>query len=206
MTNVKMVHEIATELVASGYSLGKAAPIAPYRGNNRMLVGIAALALPSIFVLLLGFFGIVSSLARGRGVRGDDRAVRRGRRIASRHARAFADRARGRAALCDRGVPFADPRASTKRRRTTLGAQLLRSVGWTLIAIVVALAGALVVVGLMSTPLAMEEIERFRGVKLVLAVPPLLALAACISSPPLSAAKLDAAHGRRVAGAAYHLG
>ena len=40
----------------------------------------------------------------------------------------------------------------------------------------VALLGALVVVGLMSSPLAMEEIERFRGVKAVLAVPPLVAL------------------------------
>jgi hypothetical protein len=40
----------------------------------------------------------------------------------------------------------------------------------------VALLGALVVVGVMSAPLAMEEIERFRGVRLVLALPPLIAL------------------------------
>jgi hypothetical protein len=56
------------------------------------------------------------------------------------------------------------------------GDQLLRSLGWTVVATVVALLGALVVVGLMSSPLAMEEIERFRGVKAVLAAPPLIAL------------------------------
>jgi hypothetical protein len=54
--------------------------------------------------------------------------------------------------------------------------QLLRCLGWTLAATGVALLGALVVVGLMSAPLAMEEIERFRGVKLVLSLPPLIAL------------------------------
>ncbi|MBV8529775.1 MAG: hypothetical protein JO104_00535, partial [Candidatus Eremiobacteraeota bacterium] len=50
------------------------------------------------------------------------------------------------------------------------------SFGWTLAATGVALLGALVVVGVMSSPLAMEEIERFRGVRLVLALPPLIAL------------------------------
>jgi hypothetical protein len=56
------------------------------------------------------------------------------------------------------------------------GTQTLRSLGWMLLATGVALLGALVVVGVMSSPLAMEEIERFRGVRLVLALPPLIAL------------------------------
>jgi hypothetical protein len=56
------------------------------------------------------------------------------------------------------------------------GSQLLRSVYWTCAATGVALVGALVVVGIMSSPLTMEEIERFRGVRLVLALPPLIAL------------------------------
>jgi hypothetical protein len=59
----------------------------------------------------------------------------------------------------------------------TMGAQLLRSLGWTLLSTCVALLGALVVVGLMSSPLIMEEVEPFRGVKLVLGAPPLIALA-----------------------------
>ena len=54
--------------------------------------------------------------------------------------------------------------------------QLLRSFGWTLAATGVALLGALVVVGVLSSPLTMEEIERFRGVRLILALPPLIAL------------------------------
>ena len=57
-----------------------------------------------------------------------------------------------------------------------LGPQLLRCIGWTLAATGVALLGALVVVGLMSSPLAMEEIERFRGVRAILVVPALIAL------------------------------
>ena len=36
----------------------------------------------------------------------------------------------------------------------------------------VTLAGALVVVGLLSTPLTMVEVERFAGVKLLLLLPP----------------------------------
>jgi hypothetical protein len=40
----------------------------------------------------------------------------------------------------------------------------------------VTLGGALTVVGLLSTPLTMTEIDRFLGVKYVLALPPLIAL------------------------------
>jgi hypothetical protein len=53
----------------------------------------------------------------------------------------------------------------------------VRSIGWTLAATGVTLLGALVVVGLMSSPLAMEEIVRFRGARMVLALPPLIAFA-----------------------------
>jgi uncharacterized integral membrane protein len=44
------------------------------------------------------------------------------------------------------------------------------------VALAVTLGGALVVIGLLSTPLTMMEIDRFSGVKLVLAAPPLIAL------------------------------
>ena len=174
-TNIKMVHEIATQLVASGYSLGKATPITLYRGNNRVLVGIAALALPSIFVLLLGFFGIyrlwLAVAAYGLTI------ALYGAGVVSHHdlfARSLIALA---AALLFAIAAFLSliP-AFNETPAPTMGSQLLRSVGWTLIAVAVALAGALVVVGVMSSPLAMEEIERFRGVKLVLALPPLFAL------------------------------
>ncbi|MGB8519570.1 MAG: DUF5693 family protein, partial [Candidatus Tumulicola sp.] len=66
--------------------------------------------------------------------------------------------------------------AFTEEPAERTGTQLLRCIGWALVATAVALLGALVVVGIMSSPLAMEEIERFRGVKLILALPPLISL------------------------------
>ena len=45
------------------------------------------------------------------------------------------------------------------------------------------LGGALVVVGLLSTPLTMLEVDRFSGVKLVLAAPPLIALLLYLFTP-----------------------
>jgi Family of unknown function (DUF5693) len=175
MTNVEMVHQIATELVASGYSLGKATPIPLYRGNNRVLVGVAALALPSIFVLLLGFFGLyrpwLAIAAYGLTI------ALYGAGVVSHHDMF----ARSLIALCA-ALLFAVAAflslipAFNESPAPTTGSQVLRSAGWTIIAIAVALAGALVVVGIMSSPLAMEEIERFRGVRLVLAGTPLIAL------------------------------
>jgi hypothetical protein len=174
-TNVKMVHEIATQLVASGYSLGKASPIPLYRGNNRVLIGIAALAVPSIFVLLLGVFGLyrpwlaIAAYALTLGLYGA--GVLAHHDMFARSLIALA----GALLFAVAGFLALIP-AFNETPAPSFGAQLLRSAGWTLIAIAVALAGALVVVGIMSSPLAMEEIERFRGVKLVLALPPLLAL------------------------------
>jgi Family of unknown function (DUF5693) len=175
MTNVKMVHEIATQIVAAGYSLGKATPIPLYRGNNRVLVGIAALALPSIFVLLLGFFGVyrpwMALAAYGLTV------ALYGAGVGLHHdmfARSLI--ALGSALLFAIAAFLALIPAFNEAPAGTTGAQILRSAGWTVIAIAVALAGALAVVGIMSSPLAMEEIERFRGVRLVLAGAPMLAL------------------------------
>jgi hypothetical protein len=174
-TNVEMVKQIADELKAHGFTLGRASPIPRYHGDNRLLVGVAALAVPSIFVLLLGVFGwyrknlaiaayalTLLLYAAGAALHHDmlARSV-----IALGGALLFAT-----AAFFAIGGAFVEPPAPK------LGGQLVRSIGWTLLATAVALLGALVVVGLMSSPLAMQEIERFRGVKLVLAFPPLAAL------------------------------
>jgi len=56
-SNVEMVRQIADDLHARGFLLKRAAPIPQYHGNNRILVGLAALAVPSIFVLLLAVCG-----------------------------------------------------------------------------------------------------------------------------------------------------
>jgi len=67
-------------------------------------------------------------------------------------------------------------RACSEEPAQRFSDQLVRSLGWTLLALGVTLVGALVIVGIMSSPLTMEEIERFRGIRLVLALPPLIAL------------------------------
>ena len=174
-TNVEMVAAIADQLKAGGFRLGRATPIPLYHGNNAVLVGLATLAVPSLFLVLLDFFGwyrrgwaiaayglTVALYAAGVGAHHDAfvRSV-----IALAGALLFAT-----AAFLVLIPAFAE----TPAERT--GTQILRCIGWTLAAVGVALVGALVVVGVMSSPLAMEEIERFRGVKLVLALPPLIAL------------------------------
>ena len=174
-TNVEMVKQIADELRADGFRLGRATPIPLYHGNNRALVGLAALAVPSIFVLLLDFFGwyrrrwavvayALTVLLYVAGIVAHHDAFARSA-IALAGALLFAT-----AALLILIPAWNETPAASR------GTQLARSLGWTLAATGVALLGALVVVGVMSSPLAMEEIERFRGVRLVLALPPLIAL------------------------------
>jgi len=174
-TNVEMVKAISDQLRADGYRLGRATPIPQYHGNNRVLVGVAALAVPSIFVLLLDFFGWYRRRLAAAAYAGTvvlylagtlthhDLAIRSA--IALAGALLFATAALLALIPAWNELPARDTRT-----------QLARSLGWTLVAVGVALLGALVVVGVMSSPLAMEEIERFRGVRLVLALPPLLAL------------------------------
>jgi hypothetical protein len=174
-TNVELVKAIANELKADGFRLGRATPIPPYRGNNRVLVGLAALAVPSIFVMLLETFGwyrrrlavaayALTVLLYVYGVVAHHDAFARSA-IALAGALLFAT-----AALL--GLVAAWNEMPAPR----FGTQFLRSLGWTLLATGIALAGALVVVGVLSSPLTMEEIDRFRGVRLILALPPLIAL------------------------------
>ena len=175
-SNAKIIADIASQLKESGFTLGKASPIPNYRGNNRYLVALAALGVPAIFVLLLGTLGW----------------YRRGLEIAA-YAATFALLVIGNYTHYDLDVRslfalaaallFATAaflmlgRAFTEEPRESTRAQIWRSLQWTLLATFVALLGALLVVGLMSAPLLMEEIARFRGVKLVLALPPVIALA-----------------------------
>ncbi|MFZ0364674.1 MAG: DUF5693 family protein, partial [Candidatus Cybelea sp.] len=175
-TNIEMVKAIADELRASGFRLGRATPIPQYHGNNRALVGLAALAVPSILVLLLEFFGwyrrrlavaayALTVLVYLAGVLSQHDAFARSA-IALVGALLFATAALLVLIPAWNEEPAASP-----------STQFARSLGWTLAATGVALLGALVVVGVMSSPLAMVEVERFRGVRLVLGLPPLISLA-----------------------------
>jgi hypothetical protein len=174
-TNVEMVKAIADELKAGGLRLGRATPIPEYHGNNRILVGIAALAVPSIFVLLLEALGWyrrwLAVTAYALTVLVYLAGLLAHHDMFARSAIALA----GALLFATAAFLILIP-AWNETPAPQLRTQLLRSLGWTLAATGVALVGALVVVGVMSSPLAMTEIDRFRGVKLVLVLPPLIAL------------------------------
>ena len=175
MTNVELVREIADDLRAHGFTLGRATPIPLYHGNNPMLVGLAALAVPAIFILLLGFYGWyrpwLGAAAYTLAVLLYAGGVLAHHDIFARSILALAGALLFAAAAFTTLAPafYEEPAA-------TPGAQILRSVRWTLVGTGAAVLGALVVIGVLSSPLLMEEVEAFRGVKLIIALPPLVAL------------------------------
>ena len=174
-TNIELVRQIASGLRARGFRLGRATPVPAFRVNP-LVVFIVSLAVPAIVMLLFEAFGVrrarlayvvfgacVLLLLAGYAVHHD---------LLARKLLALL----GAVSFATMGV-VAIPRAFTLPPPATYAASLaagLRTLG---VALAFALAGALVVVGLVSTPLLMEEIDRFTGVKAVLIVPPLLALA-----------------------------
>lgn len=174
-TNVELVRQIADDLRARGFRLGRAAPIPTYRGNNAVLVGLSTLAVPSIFALLLAFYGwyrrsiVISAYVltvlvyAGGYVTHHDILARS--ILALLAALLFATAAFTALAPAFYEVP-----------RARYGAQLGASIAWTLAATGVALLGAVAVIGILSSPLLMEEVEAFRGIHLVLLAPPLIAV------------------------------
>jgi hypothetical protein len=175
-TNVELVRQIAAGLLTRGFRAGTAAPVPKFRADSVLPVGVVALAVPSIFVLLLGMYGwyrrnwaiaaygLTILLYLGGYFSHHDLFTRS--ILALLGALLFAA-----AAFTALSGAFLETPASSS------GAQLARSLRWTALATGIALLGALVVIGLLSSPLLMEEIERFRGVKAVIGVPPLIALA-----------------------------
>jgi hypothetical protein len=175
-TNVEMVQQISEELAHHGFKFGRATPVPQFRGDNVLLVGLASLAVPSIFVMLLPLFGwyrrswaiaayALTVLLFAAGV------------VSHHEMFVRSVLALAGALLFSAAAFLALAPAFSEEPAAKFGDQLVRGVGWTLVATLVALVGALVVVGLLSSPLTMEEIERFRGVKAVLLAPPLIALA-----------------------------
>lgn len=174
-TNVEIIRQLADDLRSHGFKLGRATPIPLYRGNGRVLVGIAALAVPSIFILLLGWYGWYRAAIGVAAYVATVGLYAAG--VLSHHdllARSIIALA-GAILFAAAAFTILSP-AFYENSDRAAGRQLLRSIGWTLAATGVALLGALTVVGIMSSPLTMEEVEAFRGVKLVLALPPVIAL------------------------------
>ncbi|HEY8296805.1 MAG TPA: DUF5693 family protein [Candidatus Baltobacteraceae bacterium] len=174
-SNIEMVRQIADDLRSHGFKLGRAAPIPLYRGNNAILVGLASLAIPSLFIVLLGWYGwyrpSYAIAAYGLTI-----LIYLGGYVTHHDLLGRSIIALVGALLFATAAFTALSRAFYEEPAPNYGAQLVRGLKWTLVATGVALLGALVVIGIMSSPLVMEEVERFRGVKAVLVAPPLIAL------------------------------
>ncbi len=176
-TNVEIVRRLADGIRADGKRLAAASPFALF-AINPVLIALASLAVPASLLLLLEAFGIRSRRWIVVLVLAD--LVFVGAGYASHHdmiARKLLALAAGLAfpalGMLAAGAAF---RGDSDRwiRTTNVYA---RGLGALVAAVVVTLGGALTIVGLLSTPLTMTEIDRFLGVKYVLVLPPLIALA-----------------------------
>ena len=174
-TNLALVREIRDGLVARGFRLGRATPVPGFR-INPLVIALISLAVPAIYMLLFEAFGrrrpqfayagfaVALVLVLGGYVTHHDLLARK--ILALLGAIGFATYA-----------VVAIPRAFTQLPPASFGGALLAGLRTLGVATLWALGGALVVIGLVSTPLLMEEIDRFAGVKAVIIVPPLLAFA-----------------------------
>lgn len=209
-TNVAMVSEIRDALRRDGMRTGRATPLARSRldGLVTVLAELVSLAVVGGFLLLVEFVR-----SAGRPSKPGETIPRAVYRLAvvlfaatvvlMAGTLAIQHGLLGRklAALAG-GLTFATlaftTLAQTFRAQppTRTRAAMLAGMRALSIAVGGALLGALVVVGLLSHPLFMEEIEAFSGVKLLLLVVPLAALAIALYSPrfgePLSVESLQA--------------
>ncbi len=196
-TNVELVRQIAQGLHARGFKLGRATAVQPIPGGP-LLIALASLAVPAIFMLLLEAFGLRRRPQLVYAVVAADLAL-----LALGYVSHHDLLARKLLALAG-GIMFATmgvvaiPRSFTSPAPGELGAALLAGLRTLCVATFFGLCGALVVVGLVSVPLLMEEIDHFSGVKLVLTLPPLIALALYIytrrfgNDPPTLRASAEA--------------
>ena len=173
-TNVELVRQIAGGVRAAGLRVGTASPFERFV-TRWWEIAVASLAVPAIVLLLLAEFGVggprwliafvavdLLLVLAAFGVH-HDMAVRKALALIG----AIAFPVAGFAAIAP---AFRAPRAPST------GAAIVDGIRVLAIATLVTLGGVIVVVGLLSTPLTMLEVDRFSGVKLVLAAPPLLCL------------------------------
>jgi len=188
-TNVEMVRQIAEGLKTRGFKLGRATPIPPFR-INPAIVALASLAVPGIVLVLCALFGIgntrlaIALIGLDLVFYGGTLAIHHD--MLARKALALA----GGIAFAVAGVCMTAPIFRSRSAEASTPAAILAGLRILAIALGTTLGGALVVVGLLSTPLLMEEIDRFTGVKLVLLLPPIVALALYLLTPFFNA-RLD---------------
>ncbi len=202
--NVEMVREIGDGLTAQGFRLGRATPLRAF-GANPLEIVIVSLAVPALILMLLETFGVRSRrwwlvafgldvviVAAGYAVHHD----LLGRKlVALTGALVFAV-----------GAVVAVARVRRARRRPRSRAALRAGLSHAVaVAGGIGLAGALVVVGLLSVPLTMIEIERFSGVKAVLVLPPLIVILLYLFTPVFGRAPLGVGESARAPVRIYQL-
>ncbi|HZX68843.1 MAG TPA: DUF5693 family protein [Candidatus Elarobacter sp.] len=184
-TNVEIVRQIAQGIRAAGLRIGPATPFDQF-DTHWWEIAIASLAVPAIVLLLLLEFGFadprwaIGLIVADLVLVGGGFAVHH--EMAVRKLLALI----GAIAFPVAGFAAIAPLLRAPRAPTT-GAAILDGLRVLAIATVITLGGALVIVGLLSTPLTMLEIDRFTGVKLVLIAPPLLFLMLYLFTPRWSA-------------------
>ncbi len=181
-TNVELVQRIAQGIRAAGLRVGIATPFEPFL-VRWWEIALVSLAVPAIVLLVLVDVFALGSLrwliaaiavdlvlvAAGYAVH-HDMAVRK--LLALIGAIAFPLAGFAAIAPAFRAAPSPSTRAA-----------ILDGLRVLAVALAVTAGGVLVVVGLLSTPLTMTEVDRFSGVKLVLVAPPLGALLLYLFSP-----------------------
>jgi hypothetical protein len=187
-TNVELVRRIAEGVKRDGYRLGGASPIYPFVVQPWLVI-LVSLAVPAMLLLLLDTLG-VSGRRTALCIFGVDVLV-----VVAGYA--IHHDLLGRQALALAGgilFPVAGIATIAPWFRASPAPSLRAALGHGLsamgIATGVTLAGALVVIGLLSTPLTMVEVDRFAGVKLLLLAPPIIALALYVLTP-LWGARVD---------------
>jgi hypothetical protein len=180
-TNVELVRRIAAGIRSSGLRIGAASPFDRFV-SVWWEIALASLAVPAILLLLLGEFGIGGPRWLIAAVVLDLALVLGG--FAVHH-----DMAARKALALLGGILFpvagfaAIAPALRAPRAPSSGTAILDGIRVVALATAVTLGGVLVVVGLLSTPLTMLEIDRFTGVRLVLILPALIALALYLLTP-----------------------
>jgi hypothetical protein len=173
-SNVELVRRIAAGVRAAGLRVGTASPFERFV-TRPWEIALASLAVPAILLLLLAEFGIGDRRWLVAFVVADVALVLAG--FALHHDMAVRKLLALGGGIAFPVAAFASIAPAFRAARAgSTGEAILDGVRILAVATLVTLGGALVVVGLLSTPLTMTEIDRFSGVKLVLAIPPLACL------------------------------
>jgi hypothetical protein len=201
--NVEMVREIGDGLTAQGFRLGRATPFRAF-GANPLEIVIVSLAVPAGLLMLLDALG-VRMRRWWYWLFAADVVIVAGGYLAHHDLLGRKLVALTGAIVFAVGAVVAVARAFVAPERASTRAALRAGLRTVAVAGGIGLAGALVVVGLLSVPLTMIEIERFSGVKAVLVLPPLIVILLYLFTPVFGRAPLGVGESARAPVRIYQL-